>query len=211
MSSQKQQNLRILPKQLVTLADFSANSIASYLAKLNLAPNFISFIALLLGLTAGILFASAKPMWAGIVIILCGFFDMVDGQLASKTDKKSLFGAIFDSTLDRYSEFFIFLGLAYYFRHHWALWLSFFTFFGSVMVSYTRARAEGLGVECEIGIMQRAERIGLLALGSVLGSAFRAFNPVIIAVLITIAAVSNFTAIQRIFHVQKMEKRNHAP
>lgn len=200
-----------MPKQLIAFADFSADNIANILAKLNLAPNFISFIALLLGLTAGILFALAKPIWAGIVIILCGFFDIVDGQLATKTDKKSLFGAIFDSTLDRYSEFFIFLGLAYYFRHHWALWLCFFTFFGSVMVSYTRARAEGLGIKCEIGIMQRAERIGLLALGSILGQAFNAFAPVIIAVLITIAAISNFTAFQRTFHVQKVENQNKSP
>lgn len=211
MSNQKQQSPRIMPKQLIAFADFSADNIANILAKLNLAPNFISFIALLLGLTAGILFALAKPIWAGIVIILCGFFDIVDGQLATKTDKKSLFGAIFDSTLDRYSEFFIFLGLAYYFRHHWALWLCFFTFFGSVMVSYTRARAEGLGIKCEIGIMQRAERIGLLALGSILGQAFNAFAPVIIAVLITIAAISNFTAFQRTFHVQKVENQNKSP
>ncbi len=211
MGNQKQQNPRILPKQLIAFADFSANNIANFFAKLKLAPNFISIIALLLGLVAGILFASANPFWAGIVIILCGFFDIVDGQLASKTDKKSLFGAIFDSTLDRYSEFFIFLGLAYYFRHHWALRLCFFTFFGSVMVSYTRARAEGLGVNCEIGIMQRAERIGLLALGSLLGSAFSAFDPVIIAVMIAIAAISHFTAFQRTFHVQKVENRNHTP
>ena len=191
----------------MTFADFSAGSIANILARLKLAPNFISFIALLLGLTAGLLFALSYPLWAGILIILCGFFDILDGQVASKTDKKSLFGAIFDSTLDRYSEFFVFMGLAYYFRHHWALWLCFFTFFGAMMVSYTRARAEGLGVECEIGLMQRAERIGLLALGSLFGSIFGVFDTVIIAVLITIAVVSNITAFQRAFHVQKVENQ----
>ncbi len=210
MQNPKHQNPRILPKQLIAFADISAGNIANVLAKLNLAPNFISLIALVLGFSAGILFALGKPLWAGIVIILCGFFDILDGQVASKTDKKSLFGAIFDSTLDRYSEFFIFLGLAYYFRYHWALWLCFFTFFGSMMVSYTRARAEGLGVQCDIGIMQRAERVGLLALGSVLGSAFGAFDPVIIVILVTIAVVSNFTAFQRTFHVLKVENLNKA-
>lgn len=159
----------------------------------------------MLGIAAGILFAAAQPLWAGVAIILCGFFDLLDGQVAAKTNKKSLFGAIFDSTLDRYSEFFIYLGIAYYFRDHWALWLCFFTFFGSYMVSYTRARAEGLGINCQIGIMQRAERIGLLALGSLLGSAFGAFDSVMIAVLIAIAAISNFTAFQRIFYVKKNE------
>ena len=205
MDNQKQQTTRILPKQLSIFADNSANSIADLLISLKFTPNFISFIALVLGLAAGILFALAQPLWAGIVIILCGFFDLLDGQVAIKTDKKSLFGAIFDSTLDRYSEFFIYLGIAYYFRHHWALWLCFFTFFGSFMVSYTRARAEGLGIECQIGIMQRAERLGLLAIGSLLGSAFVEFDTVMIAVLISIAVVSNFTAFQRIFHVKKIE------
>lgn len=205
MDDQKHQSPRILPKQLSVFADNSADSISNLFISLKFTPNSISFIALMLGLFAGILFALAQPLWAGVVIVLCGFFDILDGQVAAKTNKKSLFGAIFDSTMDRYSEFFIYLGLAYYFRHHWALWLCIFTFFGSMMVSYTRARAEGLGIECQVGIMQRAERIGLLALGSLLGSAFSVFVPVMIAVLITIAAVSNLTAFQRIFHVQKVE------
>lgn len=205
MDNQKQQTIRILPKQLSTFADNSADSIANLFISMKFTPNFISFIALVLGLAAGILFALAQPLWAGVVIILSGFFDLLDGQVAAKTDKKSLFGAIFDSTLDRYSEFFVYLGIAYYFRFHWALWVCFFTFFGSYMVSYTRARAEGLGVECQIGIMQRAERLGLLAIGSLLGSIFGVFDSVMIAVLITIAVVSNFTAFQRIYHVKKIE------
>ena len=205
MDNRKHQTTRILPKQLSTFADNSADSISNLFITLKFTPNIISFIALMLGLVAGILFAAAQPLWAGVAIILCGFFDVLDGQVAAKTNKKSLFGAIFDSTLDRYSEFFIYLGIAYYFRDHWALWLCFFTFFGSYMVSYTRARAEGLGIECQIGIMQRAERIGLLALGSLLGSAFGAFDSVMIAVLIAIAVISNFTAFQRIYHVKKTE------
>jgi CDP-diacylglycerol--glycerol-3-phosphate 3-phosphatidyltransferase len=205
VNEQKNQNPRILPRQLCAFADSSAGTIANLLVSLKFSPNFISFSALLLGMAAGILFVMGQTLWAGIVIILCGLFDVLDGQVAAKTNRKSLFGAIFDSTLDRYSEFFIYLGLAYYFRHHWALWLCFFTFFGASMVSYTRARAEGLGIECQIGIMQRAERIALLALGSLLGSVFSAFVPVMIAVLIAIAVISNFTAFQRIFYVQKVE------
>lgn len=205
MDNQKQQTARILPKQLSTFADYSTNSIANLFISLKFTPNSISFIALVLGLAAGILYAFAKPLWAGVVIILCGFFDLLDGRVAAKTDKKSLYGAIFDSTLDRYSEFFIYLGITYYYRDHWAIWLCFFTFFGSFMVSYTRARAEGLGLECQIGIMQRAERLGLLAIGSLLGSIFGAFDSVMIAVLITITVVSNFTAFQRIRHVKKIE------
>jgi len=205
VDNQKHQTIRILPKQLITFADNSSNSIANLFISLKFTPNVISFIAFMLGLVAGVLFALSQPLWAGVVIILCGFFDLLDGQVAAKTDKKSLFGAIFDSTLDRYAEFFIYLGIAYYFRHHWALWLCIFALFGSLMVSYTRARAEGLGIECQIGIMQRAERLGLLALGSLFGSALSVFVPVIIAVLIAIGLISNFTAFQRTFHVKKVE------
>lgn len=211
MDTHKQQTTRIIPKKLSIFAVNSAAGISDIFIKMKFTPNSISFIALVLGLTAGILLALAQTLLAGVMIILCGFFDLLDGQVAVKTNKKSLFGAIFDSTLDRYSEFFIYLGIAYYFRHHWALWLCFLTFFGSFMVSYTRARAEGLGIECQIGIMQRAERIGLLAIGSLFGSIFDVFDTVMIAVLITITAVSNFTAFQRIHHVKKIETRNKKP
>lgn len=197
--------IRILPKQLCIFADSSAEKIANIFISLKFSPNFISIFALLLGIAAGILFVLGQTLWAGIVIIFCGLFDVLDGQVASKTNRRSLFGAIFDSSLDRYSEFFIYLGLAYYFRHHWALWLCFIAFFGSFMVSYTRARAEGLGIDCQVGIMQRAERIALLALGSLLGSVFDVFVPVMIAVLVSIAVISNITALQRIFYVKKVE------
>jgi CDP-diacylglycerol--glycerol-3-phosphate 3-phosphatidyltransferase len=205
VDNQKQQMIRILPKQLCIFADNSAERIANVFISLKFSPNFISIFALLLGIAAGILFVLGQTLWAGIVIIFCGLFDVLDGQVASKTNRRSLFGAIFDSTLDRYSEFFIYLGLAYYFRYHWALWLCFIAFFGSFMVSYTRARAEGLGIDCQVGIMQRAERIALLALGSLLGSVFDIFVPVMIAVLFSIAVISNVTALQRIFYVKKVE------
>jgi CDP-diacylglycerol--glycerol-3-phosphate 3-phosphatidyltransferase len=207
VDNQKQQIIRILPKQLSAFADSSTYSLANLFIRLKFTPNIISFIALALGLIAGLLFVTAQTLWAGIVIILCGFFDLLDGQVAAKSNKTSLFGAIFDSTLDRYSEFFIYMGIAYYFRDHWALWLCFLAFFGSYTVSYTRARAESLGVDCRIGIMQRAERLGLLALGSLFGTVFRVFEPVMIAVLIAIILASNFTAFQRIAHVKKVESR----
>ncbi len=207
MSSQTPKTARILPHKIIDIALDSAEGIAAIFVSLKFTPNSISIIALLLGLGAGLLFAFSRPLWAGIVIVFCGLFDVLDGKVAAKTNKKSLFGAIFDSTLDRYSEFFIYLGLAYYFRNHWALWLCFFTFLGSSMVSYTRARAEGLGIECSIGIMQRAERMVLLALGAIVGSALDVFDPMMVIGLIVIALVSNFTALQRTFHVQRIEKK----
>ena len=139
------------------------------------------------------------------MILVCGIFDILDGKVAESTNTKSLFGAIFDSTLDRYSEFFIFLGIAVYFRNHWALWIAIAAMLGSTLVSYTRARAEGLGVECRVGIMQRAERIVLLVLGTVLGSLFNVFDLAMIIVLTMIAVISHITAIQRTFYVRKVE------
>ncbi len=156
---------------------------------------------------AGVLFVFEKLFLAGIAIIICGIFDILDGKVAIRTNQESLFGAIFDSTLDRYSEFFIYLGLAIYFRNHWSLWLAILAFLGSTMVSYTRARAEGLGIDCRLGIMQRAERMVFLSLGTIIGSLFKIFDPVMIGVLGLIALFSNITAFQRTFYVKKVEKQ----
>lgn len=208
MSTQTQETGRILPQRLISFFSRNLNSLASLFVSLNIKPNTITVLALFVGLGAGVLFFFEKPLWAGILIIICGIFDILDGKVAVIINQKSLYGAIFDSTLDRYSEFFIYLGLAVYFRSHWALWVTIFAFLGSIMVSYTRARAEGLGIECKIGIMQRAERMIFLSLGSILGSLLNVFNPIMIGVLGVIAVVSNVTAFQRTFYVKKVESKD---
>jgi CDP-diacylglycerol--glycerol-3-phosphate 3-phosphatidyltransferase len=206
MKSHAQDAKRMLPRKWIAAILDAADNVAVLFVKLKISPNMLSVLALLLGLGAGIFFAAGQPVWATVMIFFCGLFDILDGKVAIQTDRTSLFGAIFDSTLDRYSEFFIYFGLAYYFKEHWALWILFWTFLGSTMVSYTRARAEGLGIDCKVGFMQRAERMILLSLGSVVGSLFNIFDQVIIGVLIFITLVSNFTALQRTFYVKKMEK-----
>ena len=207
MNSQTEQSFRILPKKLISFTLDSLNQVAYLFVNLKIGPNALSFMALISGIGAGVLFFLKHPFWAGIMIVICGLFDILDGKVAVNTNQKSLFGAIVDSALDRYSEFFIYLGLAAYFRDHWALWLTFWTILGSSMVSYTRARAEGLGIECKIGIMQRAERMLLLFLGAMIGSLFNIFDPAMITVLAIIAVFSNITAIQRTFYVKKVEKQ----
>ncbi len=207
MNSQTDQSFRILPKKLISFTLDSLNQVAYLFVNLKIGPNALSFMALISGIGAGVLFFFKHPFWAGIMIVICGLFDILDGKVAVNTNQKSLFGAIVDSALDRYSEFFIYLGLAAYFRDHWALWLTFWTILGSSMVSYTRARAEGLGIECKIGIMQRAERMLLLFLGAMIGSLFNIFDPAMITVLAIIAVFSNITAIQRTFYVKKVEKQ----
>ena len=209
MKSHAQDAKRILPRKWINAFLDASDSVAALFVKFRMSPNLLSILALLTGLGAGIFFATGQPIWATLMIFLCGLFDVLDGKVAVQTKHTSLFGAIFDSTLDRYSEFFIYFGLAYYFRNHWAVWLLFWTFLGSTMVSYTRARAEGLGIDCKVGFMQRAERMILLSLGSVVGAIFHIFDPVIIGVLIFITLVSNFTALQRTLYVHRVEKREN--
>jgi CDP-diacylglycerol--glycerol-3-phosphate 3-phosphatidyltransferase len=204
MPEHKKKNIRIMPKFLIKAATSFTNGIADLFVTLKFTPNTLTVLALLFGVVAGVMFALEKPGWAGLMILLCGLFDMLDGKVAAKTNTTSDFGAIFDSTLDRYSEFFIYVGLAYYFRESWALWVPFFTFLGSTMVSYTRARAEGLGIECKIGVMQRAERMVLLLLGTIFGIAFDIFDPLMTGILLLIAIISNFTAVQRTLYVKKV-------
>lgn len=204
-NSQKIRMLGLIPEKWRDGILDGLNKLANFFVGLNISPNVLSVFGLLAGLGAGLFFAFNHPVWAAILIIISGVFDILDGKVAAKANKKSLYGAIFDSTLDRYSEFFIYFGLAIYFRNRWPLWILFFTFLGSTMVSYTRARAEGLGIECKIGFMQRAERMTLLVLGALIGSIFKIFDTAMIVVLIAIALVSNITAFERTLHVRKIE------
>ena len=205
--SHKVRILGILPTKLYDWFMGQMDNLALALVKLPISPNVVSFLGFLAGVGAGLLFAINFHVWAAVLIIVSGISDIVDGKVAARANKKSLYGAIFDSTLDRYSEFFIYLGLAVHFRDRWPLWIIFFTFLGSTMVSYTRARAEGLGIECKVGFMQRAERMLLLILGTLIGSLFKVFDPAMIVVLLFIALVSNFTAFERTLHVRKIELR----
>lgn len=208
MNSGKAKTKRILPRNFIDAVLNSMNSVADVFIKLRFTPNSITMIAFLIGVGAGVFFYLGKPGWAIAAVVLCGLFDILDGKVAVKTQKTSKFGAIFDSTMDRYSEFFIYLGIALYFRGHWAVWLIFFTFLGSSMVSYTRARAEGLGFECRVGIMQRAERMVLIVLGALIGIIFDVYDTAMIIALAAIALISNITAMQRTFHVKKQEDRS---
>lgn len=203
--SQKLRLLGFIPEKWAGRGLRIINKIAGFFVGLKISPNVLSVFGLLAGLGAGCLFALGHPVWAAVLIIVCGVFDILDGKVAAKANRKTLYGAIFDSTLDRYSEFFIYFGLAVYFRNRWPLWILFFTFLGSTMVSYTRARAEGLGIECKIGFMQRAERMTLLVIGALVGAVFKIFDLAMIVVLIAIALISNITAFERTLLVRKIE------
>jgi CDP-diacylglycerol--glycerol-3-phosphate 3-phosphatidyltransferase len=205
VETQKSEAFRFLPKSLLRWGANLGERISLVLAGLKLSPNVLTGLGLLAGTAAGLLFFLERPLWAWLALFVCSALDVLDGKVAVLTNRTSAFGAILDSTLDRYSEFFIYLGLAFHFRSHWGLWLAFFAFLGSMMVSYTKARAEGLGFACRIGIMQRAERMVLLGTGALLGSVFKIFDAAMITALALIALFSNITAVQRILSVKKAE------
>ncbi|MBT9485787.1 CDP-alcohol phosphatidyltransferase family protein [Sediminibacterium sp.] len=148
------------------------NPLVKFLIKLGLTPNAVTLIGLVLNILVTAIFIEGAEKghrgelsyigWAGAMVLFAGVFDMLDGQVARLGKMSSSFGAMFDSVLDRYSELVLFLGICYYLISHHYFYSSLFAFIamiGSLMVSYTRARAEGLGVECKEGLMQRPERV----------------------------------------------------
>ena len=134
--------------------------VAAFLSKFDVHPNVVSIFGFLLSLIPPLLYAMGYPVWGAITLILTNVFDSIDGTLARMTNKASRFGAFLDSNLDRFSEFALFLGFAYYFRNDFTnLILIFLALFGSLMVSYTRARAEGLDRDVASGRDKRL-RVG---------------------------------------------------
>ncbi|QQL51308.1 CDP-alcohol phosphatidyltransferase family protein [Mucilaginibacter ginkgonis] len=151
------------------------------LIKLGLTPNAVTSIGFFLNIGVAVIFIIGAEEgnrsdltyvgWAGGLILFAGLFDMLDGQVARLGNMKSTFGALYDSVLDRYSELIMFLGICWYLvAHHYFLssLFAFIALMGSMMVSYVRARAEGLGVECKGGLMQRPERVITIGLCAIL-------------------------------------------
>ena len=167
-----------------------------------ISPNVLTFIGLVINTGAAVLFGFASGgntqrmfLYAGLTIILAGIFDMVDGRVARATGQVTTFGAFFDSVIDRYSDLALFFGLLVYYaraNRFFYVVLVAVVMTGSVMVSYTRARAESLIGSCKVGFMERPERIVLVLIGAL----FNHMAPV----LWVIAFLSNVTVIHRILY-----------
>lgn len=148
--------------------------------------------------------------WAGVVIIISSIMDMVDGYMARTANMCSTFGAFYDSVLDRYCELLTLSGLAYYLLqtgYEMGAVITFCSLIGSIMVSYVRARAEGLDLECKVGLMQRPERVVVTILGMILTGflqPFVGFDAMwfVIGSQALIAILANYTAFYRIIHVK---------
>ncbi len=212
------------------------NPFINLLIKIGITPNMITFLGLILNILASIvlIYGAEKGVrmdhgyvgLAGFIILLGGLMDMVDGRLARVGNMSSDYGALFDSVLDRYSEMLMFLGICYYLVSYDYFLSSIFAFIamiGSVMVSYTRARAEGLGVTASVGIMQRPERVLLIGVAAIAcgifskswgadfkidieGLPFPLFETITIFTLpiFVLAIMANITAIRRLMHARKI-------
>ncbi|MDZ7339592.1 MAG: CDP-alcohol phosphatidyltransferase family protein [candidate division KSB1 bacterium] len=193
----------ILPPKLKEGFLDSLNPLVRWLVRLDLNPNWFTTFSLLVGAASGVCYGAGRLRWGGALVLLCGLLDTLDGKVARATNRVTRFGALYDSTLDRYAEVIAFFGMAFYFvaRQHLLVSVAIcVALAGSLMVSYVRARAEGLGFECKVGLMQRPERLVLVGLGSLV------HEYALIGAIFIIAVLSNFTAAQRLHHVWAADK-----
>ena len=211
------------------------NPLVKGLIKIGFTPNLVTITGLVLNIGVAIIFIKGAEQgnrgdlsyvgWAGALILFAGLFDMLDGQVARLGNMSSTFGALFDSVLDRYSELIMFLGICYYLvAHHYffSSLAAFIALIGSMMVSYTRARSEGLGIPNKGGLMQRPERVILIAVAAlacgitghfiggnykyyVPGISFHIFETMTVFTLpiLVMAVLTNITAIKRLMDAKK--------
>ena len=181
------------------------------LARTSIKPNAITWFGFLLAVGAAILIILGHLLAAGFLVLISGLFDLLDGALARRANRVTLFGGVLDSTLDRLSEAILLLGILGLFlltgeqpflfasvTLGWSVLLIFVTLLGSLLVSYIRARAEALGVECDVGLFTRGERVIVLALGLLL-------NQLVIALAI-ITVFSFITVGQRLLYIGQQTK-----
>jgi len=178
------------------------NAIVGALALSRVHPNVLTFIGLLINIWAAFLFAAGKFVPGGIVVIGAGLFDMVDGRVARETNRVTRFGGFFDSVLDRYSDLGVLVGLLVYYAsisRFFYVVLTAIVMTGTVMVSYTRARAENAIPKCKVGFLERPERVVLIIIGAL-------FNRMA-QVLWVIAILSNITVIHRMIYTWQETRR----
>ncbi len=175
------------------------HAIVRGLALTRIAPNYLTFIGLMINSMAAVAFGYGKFFWAGWIIFLAGIFDMTDGRVARVTNTVSSFGGFFDSVIDRYSDLALYFGLLVYYarvNRFFYIVLTALAMTGSVMVSYVRARAESQIESCKVGFMERPERIVLI----IIGALFNRMAPV----LWVIAVISNISVIHRIMFTRSI-------
>jgi CDP-diacylglycerol--glycerol-3-phosphate 3-phosphatidyltransferase len=184
------------------LASRITNPVVGILSKIGITPNALTFINLALSIVATYFISTNHLILGGVLVLVSGLFDLLDGALARFTKQTTKFGAILDSTVDRISEAAILCGLLiWYVPQEGAslkIVLIFAVLIGSFLVSYVRARAEGLGWQCQVGLFTRAERVIVLAIGLLINQIFIALCVVVVFVFITV--------VQRLVYLWKQGK-----
>ena len=183
-------------------------SIIRPLLGFGISPNVISVVSLLIAFVSAFYYSRGSFFLGGIFLLFTGFLDTLDGTIARLAGQSSKFGALLDSTLDRYAEFLVFFGLLTFYRQEWIFYVVLFAMMGSVMVSYIKARSQSLGKTRSVGLMQRPERLILLILGSFLNTPFRLNDPdygdgVFLVTLVVLAVLTNITALRRLYEGKK--------
>jgi CDP-diacylglycerol--glycerol-3-phosphate 3-phosphatidyltransferase len=171
------------------------------LALSRIHPNVLTFIGLLINIYAAVLLASGKFLYAGLVIIGAGLFDMVDGRVARETKRVTRFGAFFDSVVDRYSDLALLMGLLVWYANinrNFYVVLTAVVMTASVMISYTRSRSENVIPSCKVGFLERPERIVLFIIGALADR--------MAPILWVIAILGNITVIHRMMHTWDVTK-----
>ncbi|MCU0607228.1 MAG: CDP-alcohol phosphatidyltransferase family protein [Candidatus Edwardsbacteria bacterium] len=194
--------------------------VVGWFVALNVKPNWLTTAGFVFSVGAAALFAGGRFCWGGLAAFASAVCDAIDGSLARRSNTVTTFGRFYDSFLDRYSELAIFIGLSFHYSrrdmvlHEVLVNLS---LVGSLMVSYARARAEGLGLDCKVGLMERPERLTVIIAGALLTSIFGALLPgwdshvIFTAGLWLLAVLTNVTAVQRMLHVRKVTKGAATP
>lgn len=177
--------------------------VVTFLSYLGVTPLSVTIVGIILSLIGAVFVTRGALFWGGIILIISGLCDTIDGSLARRTGTETTFGAFIDSTSDRVTELAYYGALILYFlrgdtANSVMIFFLLIALAGSFLTSYVRARAEGLGLECKVGWLERPERVAILAVGLLLG------RLVLIALIVLLAVLTVFTFIQRVLYVRRI-------
>lgn len=177
--------------------------VVAMLSYFNVTPTAVTVFGILLSLFGAVVVATGSLRWGAVILIVSGLCDTVDGSLARRSGTSSTFGAFIDSTGDRLTEMAYFGALVFFFMGggagaHLIVFFLLVALAGSFLTSYTRARAEGLGLECTVGLLERPERVAILIAGLIFGRA------VLVVVVVFLAILTVYTSVQRVLHVRRL-------
>lgn len=193
---------------LESLRPFLTKILEPIASRLNINPNVVTIISPFLAIISAYFFATGNLIGGALFILLSGFLDVVDGAVARYHNRTSPFGAFLDSTMDRFADAIIFIGIIFGGYCHW--FVGVLAIHSAITVSYVKARAESQGVECNTGIAERAVRLIILMVGAIIASIFN--SDILFTYFIYILVVlSYFTVGQRVYHVWKELNKKKTP